>query len=401
MAGRGERGMLGMVVHGGVGPLEALGVVSDAALTPFAGSYRFLELAQATFANSGVRCPAAARQSTVRGPRAVPPSPTRGGSATRVFEALRRLSSGSRLAGVSTIAVLSADHVLQADLRELHAIHRDLRADVTLAGLPIPFGEQAVRTMLLAARDRSLVEVRRSAASTVANLSWAGDLLVSTRALPAVLASLASDVPRDDVSLLTRLAESVRVAVHDVVDSCLPGVEHAHGAYWHEPTSVEAYYGAQMELCGPAPGLDLFNAAWPLPAAPRPFGPAKVGLGEAGRPGQTLSCLVADGVVVRGGVVANSVLGHGVVVDSGAEVEDCVLMDGCYVGRYARVRRAVVGAGAVVPDGIEIGYGVTPDWAQERASGLTLVSDRDARRHAGPSTGLGSESERESSALGA
>ena len=395
MAGRGARGMLGIVVHGGVGPLEALGVPSDAALTPFAGSYRFLDLARATLANSGAPCPADARYSAARGPRVVPPPPTRGGRAARVLDALRRLSSESRLGGVSTIAVLSADHVLQLDLRDMHAMHRDLGADVTLAGLPIPFAEQAPRTMLLAARDRTLVEVRRSAATAVANLSWAGDLLVSTRALPAMFAALTPDVPRDDASVLTRIAETLRVVIHDVVDSCLPGIGNMHGAYWHEPTSVEAYYAAQMDLCGPSPGLDLFNRAWPLPAAPSPFGPAKVGRDEAGRAGQTLSCLVSDGALIRGGVVVNSVVGRGVVVEGGAEVEDCVLMDGCHVGRDVRLRRAVIGAGAVVPDGIEIGFGATPVWAEARPSGLTLVADRDSRLR------LESRSGCESSALGA
>jgi glucose-1-phosphate adenylyltransferase len=386
--------MLGIMVHGGAGPLEALGVPSDAALTPFAGSYRFLDLALATFANSGVRCLGDTRQSAARGPRVVPLSSTRGGRAARVLEALRRLSSGSRLGGVSTVAVLSADHVLQVDLRELHGLHRDLRADVTLAALPIPFGEDAPRTMLLASRDRTLVEVRHSAATAVTDLSWAGDLLVSTRALPALLAALTPDVPRDDVSVLTRLAERLHVVVHDVGDGGLPGLGQAHGTYWHDPTSVESYYTAQMDLCGPRPGLDFFNPAWPLPAAPSPFGPAKMALDEAGRPGQTLGCLVSDGAVIRGGMVANCVLGHGVVVESGAELEDCVLMDACHVGRYARLRRTIVAAGAIVPDGVEIGYGATPDWAQERASGLTIVTP-DPRLRLGPGV------ESESSALGA
>ena len=394
MAGRGERGMLGILVHGGVGPLEALGAPSDAALTPFAGSYRLLDLTRATFANSGVRCPGDPRQAVARGPRAVSPAPTRGGAAARVLETLRRLSSTSRLGSVSTIAVLSADHVLQVDLRELHAIHRDLGADVTLAGLPVPLGDRSPRTMLLAARDRTLVEARRATASAVTDLSWAGDLLVSTRALPAILAGVVADTPRDDVSLLGRLAGATRVMVHDVVESGIPGVEHAHGAYWHEPTSIEAYYDAQMDLCGPRPGLDLFNPAWPLPAPARTFGPAKLGLDEAGRPGQTLGCLVADGVVVRGSMITNSVLGHGVVVESGADVQDCILLDGCYVGRFARLRRTLVGVGAVVPDGIEIGYGATPEWAEERPSGLTLV-------HAEPRTRLVSGAEHASSALGA
>jgi glucose-1-phosphate adenylyltransferase len=387
MAGRGERGMLGIVVHGSGGPLEPLGVPADAALTPFAGSYRFLDLALATLANSGVRTPAGRRDA--RGPQAVPSPHGRGGRAARVLEALRRLSSGSRLGGIATVAVLSADHVLQVDLRELHTLHRELGADVTLAGLPVPFGEREPRTMLLAGSDRGLVEARRAAPTAVASLSWAGDLLVSARAIPAVLAALAPDAPRDDVSVLTRLAGSLRVIVHDVVDTSLPGVGHT---YWHEPTSIEAYYAAQMDLCGQRPALDLFNPAWPLPAAPGQLGPARIGLDDGGNAAHAVSCLVADGVVMRGGYAATSVLGRGVVVECGAEVEDCLLMDNCHIGRGAHLRRAIVTAGAVVPEGAEIGWSVTPEWAQARTSGLTIVAPRLRR---------GATEDRESSAIGA
>ena len=384
MAGRGERGMVGIVVHGSGGPLELLGVPADAALTPFAGSYRFLDLAFATLANSRVRTPAATRDA--RGPQAVPPPHGRGGGAARVLEALRRLSSGSRLGGITTVAVLSADHVLQVDLREVHTLHRDLGADVTLAGLPVPFGEREPRTMLLAGRDHGLIEVRRAAPTAVANLSWAGDLLVSTRAIPTVLASSRG---ASGASVLTRLADRLRVIVHDVVDASLPGVGHA---YWHEPTSIETYYAAQMDLCGQRPALDLFNPAWPLPAAPGQLGPARMGLDDGGHAAHAVSCLVADGVVMRGGYAATSVLGRGVVVECGAEVEDCLLMDGCHIGRGAHLRRAIVTAGAVVPDGAEIGWSVTPEWAQARASGLTIVA---------PRLRLGTTEDGESSAIGA
>ena len=73
-------------------------------------------------------------------------------------------------------------------------------------------------------------------------------------------------------------------------------------------------------------------------------------------------------------MVFNTVLGHGVLVDSGAEVEDSVLLDGCRIGRGARVRRALVGPGAVIEDGEEIGFGGVPTGpAHVLASGLTVV----------------------------
>ena len=47
--------VLGLIVTGGGGLLAELGVPEDAALTPFAGKYRFIDFALATLANSGVR----------------------------------------------------------------------------------------------------------------------------------------------------------------------------------------------------------------------------------------------------------------------------------------------------------------------------------------------------------
>src|SRR5437870_13379639 len=80
------------------------------------------------------------------------------------------------------------------------------------------------------------------------------------------------------------------------------------------------------------------------------------------------------GAIIRGGAVFNTVLGHAVVVESGAEVEDSVLLDGCRIGRGALVRRALVGPGAVVADGAAIGYGAAPSAPGRLApSGLTVV----------------------------
>src|SRR2546425_1489305 len=44
----------GLVVTGGSGPLHGFGIPNDAALTPFAGKYRFIDFALAAATNSGV-----------------------------------------------------------------------------------------------------------------------------------------------------------------------------------------------------------------------------------------------------------------------------------------------------------------------------------------------------------
>jgi glucose-1-phosphate adenylyltransferase len=129
-----------------------------------------------------------------------------------------------------------------------------------------------------------------------------------------------------------------------------------------------------MHLCTPNPPLDLYNPEWPLFSSVSGLGPAKVVADGAGRPGQALNSLMADGAVIRGGVAINTILGQGVLIEPGAEVEDSVLLEGCRIGRGAHVRRALVGAYGIVGEDEQIGFEATPPvGARVLPSGLTIV----------------------------
>jgi glucose-1-phosphate adenylyltransferase len=280
------------------------------------------------------------------------------------------------------IVVLFADHVLHLDVRQLVDAHGDLRADVTLVSLPLPVAEVTTRTVLGIGTDQRVHDVEQAplVPACAPGLrgfahAWVGDLVVSARAVPALLAAASRAELPHDAALLAPLADRLRLMAYDLLENRLPGSSRGNGAYWHEPTTIEGYYEAQMELCTPRPALDLYNTAWPVLPVGSDLGPAKVVADGAGRPGQALNSLVSDGSVISGGVAINTVLGCGVTIESMAEVEDCVLLDGCRIGRGARVRRAVVAAGAQVADGEEIGYGSTPAApARIAPSGLVLVS---------------------------
>jgi glucose-1-phosphate adenylyltransferase len=174
------------------------------------------------------------------------------------------------------------------------------------------------------------------------------------------------------------LAQEHHVVAHDL----LVARPSERRPYWHEPSSVEAYYGAQMDLCTDCPRLDLYDPGWPVVGASDGLPPAKVTSGESAHAGQALDSLLGAGAVIRGGSVIRSVVGRGVAVEVGAEIEDSLLLDGCRIGRGARVRRAVVGAGAVVGDGEQIGYDDDGGSAvtERRHSGLTLVLPPHDRR---------------------
>lgn len=386
--------VVGLLVAGGMPPLAGLGFAEDPALTPFAGKYRFFDLALAALANSGVtsihvaapRPSAALRAHVLASTRlrrelrrpllhAAPKDRTGyTGRLSRFASSLAAYRETIRTSEPGLIVALTTDHILQVDVRELARASRTNHAVVTLLAVPRPVDESGAGLILRLGPDGSVEGVGTPPGTPRDGcglaLSWSGDMMVSGAALAQVVPLLTRVAPLGDERALAALCAHVRVAALDVFDGCFPRAT----PYWHEPSSIESYYDAQMNLCTNRPLLDLFNPAWPLSPVPSGLGPAKVVADAAGHPGQVLNALVSDGAVVRGGAIRNAVLGYDVTVEVGAEVEDSILLDGCRIGRHARVRRAIVGPGAVVGDEEQIGYdALPPGSARLLPSGLTLV----------------------------
>jgi glucose-1-phosphate adenylyltransferase len=117
----------------------------------------------------------------------------------------------------------------------------------------------------------------------------------------------------------------------------VPGV-HAYEepAYRRDVGTLEAYFEAHRDLLGSQPRFDTHNPGWPIQSG------SFVGPVARIMDGQISNSMIASGCRVEGGRIANSVLRYGVQVDSGAEVEDCIIMDHVHIQRGARLRRAIV-----------------------------------------------------------
>ena len=84
---------------------------------------------------------------------------------------------------------------------------------------------------------------------------------------------------------------------------------------------------------------------------------------------------MSGGCILSGGRVKNSILGRGVRVHAGADVEDCVILDNCDIGRRAKVRRAILDKNVKIPADATIGYDLVQDRKlyQVTESGIVVV----------------------------
>lgn len=129
--------------------------------------------------------------------------------------------------------------------------------------------------------------------------------------------------------------------------------------YWRDVGNLDAYWNANMDLCGVDPYFSLYGEMWPLRTHRMQFPPAKfVFQDERGNPpraGKALDSLVGSGCIISGGIVRNSVLSSNVIVESWSEVDESVILEDVIVGRNCKIKKAIIDKHNYLPDNTQIG----------------------------------------------
>ncbi len=273
--------------------------------------------------------------------------------------------------------ILAGDHIYKMDYSAMIDFHRERRADLTIACLPVP---------RLDARHFGVMHVD-DAGRVVAFLEKPADPPGMPGRPDQALASMGIYVFATDVmyELLFQDAARKESSGHDFGRDIIPGMlsnsrvfaypfrdENRKGAaYWRDVGTIDAYYQTTMDLIQIEPVLNLYDRQWPIHTYQPPMPPPKFVHNTPNRRGVALDSVICQGTIVSGGQVYRSILSPGVRINSYALVEDSILFDGVEVGRYAKVRRAIIDKDVKIPAEFEIGWNPELD----RARGLTVTEE--------------------------
>ena len=283
------------------------------------------------------------------------------------------------------VLVLSGDHVYKMDYSKMLAEHAKREADLSVACVGVPVGE-ASDFGVMAVDTHSRVTGFEEKPAKPAPLPGRADRALVSMGVYVFEASFLyeqlirdaadsgsnHDFGKDVIPHLVR--GGYRVYAHDFASSC---VNVANGVpYWRDVGTIDAYWGANMELVKVQPELDLYDEHWPIWTHQEQLPPAKFVFDEDGRRGLAVESMVSGGCVVSGATVRRSLLFSKVRVNEHALVEDSVVLPAVDVGRGAVVRRAILDRGCRLPEGIRIGV----DHEQDRqrfhvsAAGIVVVT---------------------------
>jgi glucose-1-phosphate adenylyltransferase len=280
------------------------------------------------------------------------------GTADAIYQNLMHV----RQRRVEDLLILSGDHIYKMDYTAMQDFHSDRRAALTLAVTQVPEADASQFGILeLDARGRVVsfeekpVKPRSRFASMGVYL-FRRDLLWKALEEDAARSDSSHDFGKDVIPRL--LSDGADVF----------GYPFPH--YWQDVGTVDAYYQANMDLLEERPSVDLADPSWVIHTAILDLPPVRLGPSAA-----VERSLVANGARVEGRVV-RSVLFPGAVVERDAEVVDSILMNGTRVRPGARVERAIldkqvwVGAGAQIAGGAGPPNEVCPE---HLASGLVII----------------------------
>jgi len=390
--------VLGMIMAGGKGSrLLPLTEVRSKPAVPFGGAYRIVDFVLSNFANSGITALHVLvqyrSQSLIEHLRnawqiggrskdhfvsVVPPQMRARegwyeGTADAIYQNLNLIADFRP----DVIAVFGADHIYRMDIGQMVRRHLETEADVTVAVLPVPVKEASgfgivdtdERGRVVGFQEKPVHPKPMPSRSDYA-LSSMGNYLFNTETLVPLLKRDASrqgphDFGRNIVPDL--LADSL-VYAYDLSCNEIPGLRsYEERAYWRDVGTLDAYWQANMDLLGETPLLDLRNPDWPIVSG-RYDGPLPSLIRsriDDSMIGQSSQCIDAD--------VRRSVIGRGVRIERGAQIEECVLLDDVHVGPQARLRRVIADRGAVIPGHTRVGYERERDAAHFHVSESGLV----------------------------
>jgi glucose-1-phosphate adenylyltransferase len=385
--------VLGIILAGGRGErLHPLTEHRAKPAVPFGGKYRIIDFVLSNFVNSGIlsiyvltqfraqslleHIDRGWRTNDFLGEHFVTPVPAQmrsgtewyQGTADSVYQNCYLLKRHNP----TLVAVFGADHIYRMNVRQMIDEHQKQSADVTIAALPVRIEEAWQFGVISVDPDWRIIGFEEKpkhpqaipgepeyALVSMGNYLFDNEILI--RCLEEDAADPASnhDFGRD---VLPALVNRQRVYAYDFRKNRVPMPSKGEEpSYWRDLGTLDAYYEANMDLCSIDPSFNLYNRSWPIRTVGYADPPAKFVFDWNDRQGMAVNSVVAEGTIISGSYVHNSVIGRNVRIHSYSQIDNSVIMDWVEIGRHCRIRNAIIDKANIIPSGTQIGYDPVED----------------------------------------
>ncbi|HEX4129234.1 MAG TPA: glucose-1-phosphate adenylyltransferase [Pirellulales bacterium] len=254
--------------------------------------------------------------------------------------------------GTDYVLILSGDQLYRMDYQEMIRTHRESKADVTIAALPVDRAEAAGFGIMRLDDSGAVVgflekpKTEQELAHVRTDPGWIDKRGINSRGRDC-LASMGIYLFNRDrlVDVLTK------TDYRDFGKEIFPASIRTHrvqvhlfDGYWEDIGTIKAFYQANIDLCRREPAFDISSALAPIYTRARFLAPSKI-----------------EGTTIR-----ESLISDGCTIEDGAVIKNSIIGLRCHIGRNVTIRNSVV---------MGNDFYQTPDEiAADRAAGVPLLS---------------------------
>jgi glucose-1-phosphate adenylyltransferase len=302
------------------------------------------------------------------------------GTADAVFQNLQSILTEEP----EHVLLVSGDHIYKMNYQDMISWHESKHADITIATLQVRpeeafrFGVAQINADYVisgfeekpqhGAPFRSVFDHSMVSAS-MGIYVFNRQVLIDELRVDAEDPNSSHDFGKD---VIPRCLARRRVVAWDFKD-----INAKAARYWRDVGTLDSFYEANMDLIEVTPEFNLYDQNWPIRTRTFQAPPAKfVFAYEGNRMGLAVDSMVSPGCIISGGRVKRCVLGPFVRVHSYCEIDQSILMPRVTIGRYSRVRKAIIDEDVSLPPNSRVGFDADDDRAHGYVvteSGITVV----------------------------
>jgi glucose-1-phosphate adenylyltransferase len=284
------------------------------------------------------------------------------------------------------VCVFGGDHIYKMDIRQMIAFHNAKHADLTIAAIPVPRELASSFGIIEINADYQIIGWEEKpedpkempdkpgwCLASMGNYLFNREVMVEEVTKDAELPSSHHDFGKD---IIARMHRNRRVFVYDFMTNEIPGMTEVERGYWRDVGDMDAYWESNMDLVAISPIFNLYNEKWPIRTYSLQAPPVKFVFDEGERKGFATDSIVSNGCIISGGRLHRCVLSPYCRINSFANIEESILMDGVTVGRHSQIRKAIIDKDVEIPANTQVGYDRAHD--EERGffvtpGGVTVV----------------------------
>ncbi len=261
------------------------------------------------------------------------------------------------------VLILSGDHIYKMDYEVMLDFHKENKADVTIAAMPVPLEEAKRFGIVITDDNRRIVDFEEKPANPRSNLASMGIYIFSWDVLRDALISLADQASLD-------FGKHVIPYCHEKGKGMYA---YEYNSYWKDVGTLHSYWEANMELIDIIPEFNLYEEYWRIFTKSEVVTPQFIG-----KESEIEKSIIGEGSQIYGKVY-NSVLGCGVIIGKDTVVRDSIIMNGTVIGESCDIEKGIIAEDAKIGERVKIGFG---DEAENITNpdiynyGLTTIAER-------------------------